>query len=287
MSATSHILTTRRAAAELLPEDESEEALTFLSERPLHTVIMAGLMREHGLSVPAPRGRFYGCRERRLGQLEGVALIGRATLFEARTPNALVAFAELARESPSVRMIVGEELELNQFLSHYDADGQKPRRFRQELFYQFTRKDTDAEGIAGLRQATLEHLDKVVSAHAEMVAEETGMNPLDVDPEGFRERCAARVAKGKVWTLIEQGKLIFKADVITETPQAAYVEGVWVSPEHRHEGYGRRCWTQLSRSLLDRLPSFCGFVNIENSVAHAFYERMGGTLLGTYRKVYL
>ncbi|HEV2802814.1 MAG TPA: GNAT family N-acetyltransferase [Pyrinomonadaceae bacterium] len=287
MSATSHTITASRASAEPLPEDKSEEALAFLAERPLHTVIMAGLLREHGLSVPAPRGRFYGCRQRHSGLLEGVALIGRATLFEAHTHDALIAFAELARESPSVHMIMGEEAELNQFLGHYDRDGQKPRCFRQELFYQFTRSDTATEGSQGLRQATLEHLDKVVSAHAEMVAEETGLNPLDVDPAGFRERCAARVARGKVWTLIEQGKLIFKADVITETPEAAYVEGVWVSPQHRHEGYGRRCWTQLSRALLQRLPSFCGFVNVENAVAHAFYERMGGTLLGTYRKVYL
>lgn len=87
--------------------------------------------------------------------------------------------------------------------------------------------------------------------------------------------------------MIEKGELIFKADVVTETPEAGYLEGLWVRPEYRREGYGRRCWKELCNALLERLPSLCGFVNAENSAAHTLYERAGGTLLGKYHKVYL
>jgi ribosomal protein S18 acetylase RimI-like enzyme len=275
------------ARVEPLPEYQSEEALSFLGERPLHTVIMAGLLREHGPTVPSPQGTFYGCREHR-GRLEGVALIGRATMFEARTEAALASFAGLARQDSSVRMIMGEESELKRFLSHYVDDNKSPRLACSELFYQFVRgAGEDAEGIAGLRQATSDHLDKIVKAHAEMCEEESGQNPLETDPEGFRLRCAARVKQGRVWALIENGELIFKADIITETPEAAYLEGVWVSPGRRQEGYGRRCWAQLSRTLLSRVPSLCGFANVRNSAALSFYERVGGALLGRYDKVYL
>lgn len=283
------MLSTNRSGSariEPLPENSSEEALSFLSERPLHTVIMAGLLREHGPSVPTPQGTFYSYRDP-FGRLEGVALVGHATLFEARTRAALGAFAELARETPSVRMIMGEEEEMKEFWNHYSLKGQQPRLFCRELFYEFTKnKGVGAIG-GGLRQATLDDLDQIVSAHAEMVLAETGVNPLDTDPIGFRQRCALRVGKGRVWALIEKGELIFKAEVVTETPEAGYLEGVWVRPDCRREGYGRRCWKELTRALFNRLPSLCGFVNASNPVAHAFYDRVGGNLLGKYGKVYL
>jgi len=67
-----------------LTDDEQNEVLAFLAERPIHTVCLAGFIRDNGLSSPHNRGTFYGCRNSE-GRLEGVALIGHATLIEART----------------------------------------------------------------------------------------------------------------------------------------------------------------------------------------------------------
>ena len=285
---TSTAATTPPWPARVLPlaEADRDEALAFLGERPLHTVIMAGLMREHGAVVPSPQGSFYGCRDRR-GRLEGVALIGRATMFETRTGGAVSVFAELARKCPTVRMIMGEASELEVFWKHYSAGGRGPRLRCRELFYEFSRTSAADDDMGGFRQATLEDLDQVVEAHAAMVLEETGVNPLAEDAEGFRRRCARRVEKGRVWALIERGELVFKADVVTETPEAAYIEGVWVNPAHRLKGNGRRCWHALSRSLLNRTPAFCGFVNYENGPARNFYEVVGGVMRGDYHKVYV
>ena len=286
MTAASIRNTDGPAQAEPLTCAERDEALAFLGERPVHTVIMAGLMREHGAGVPSPEGRFYACRGRR-GRLEGVALVGRATMFEARTAGAISAFAGLARRCPSVRMIMGEAGELDAFWKHYSGGGLAPRLRCREFLYEFSKASAGGAGVGGLRQATLEDLEQVVAAHAGMVLEETGVNPLAEDAEGFRLRCAQRVGRGKVWALIERGELVFKADVVTETPEAAYIEGVWVNPRHRHKGYGRRCWDALSRALLDRAPAFCGFVNAENGAALNFYAMVGGAPRGDYQKVYV
>ena len=159
--------------------------------------------------------------------------------------------------------------------------------FCREFFYEFSRAPGADCGGVGLRQAAPAELDQIAEAHARMVFEESGVNPLAEDAEGFRRRCALRVERGKVWALIEGGELIFKADVVAETPQASYIEGVWVSPAHRLKGYGRRCWTALSSALLDRAPAFCGFVAARNSAALNFYERVGGVPFGEYDKVYL
>src|SRR5947209_3536087 len=81
---------------EALEADREEEVLAFLSERPLHTVAMAGMVRDHGLVSKHNRGMFYGCRDR-MGHLVGVALIGHSTLIEARTSAAIREFARRAQ----------------------------------------------------------------------------------------------------------------------------------------------------------------------------------------------
>jgi GNAT superfamily N-acetyltransferase len=263
----------------------TEEALAFLGERPLHTVILAGLLRQYGPSVPAPAGDFYACRDA-FGRLEGLALLGRATMFEARNAAAVSALAARARRCPSVRMIMGEADSLGLFLESYAAGEQTPRLSCRQFFYGFSRPSGD-ETEAGLRRAAPEDLEQIVTAHARMCFEESGTDPLAEDAEGFRRRCASRIERGNVWTLMEGGELIFKAEVLSETPAAIYVEGVWVSPAHRLRGYGRRCWAALSRALLERAPTFCGFVNAENAAARSFYESTGGVPLGAYDKVYL
>jgi predicted GNAT family acetyltransferase len=269
-----------------IAQSQTDEALAFLNQRPLHTVIMAGLLRDFGPVCPTPSGIFYGSR-RRNGELNGVALIGRATMFETRDSTALAGFAGLAGQTSSVKMIMGEESDLRRFLELYQsADGAVRRRCR-ELLYQFTATNVKRETEFELQPALLDDLDSIVSAHAQMVWEESGVDPLSVDASGFRERCARRVERGRVWTLKNGGDLIFKADVVTETPAAAYIEGVWVNPNRRREGYARRCWAGLSRVLLEKWPAFCGFVNPGNPAARNFYEEMGGALIGRYDKVYL
>ncbi len=57
-----------------LGDEQEREVLTFLAERPVHTVIMAGFIRDNGLVSPLNRGTFYGYRDH-TGRLRGVALI--------------------------------------------------------------------------------------------------------------------------------------------------------------------------------------------------------------------
>ncbi|MGI8898773.1 MAG: hypothetical protein ACR2IB_10305 [Pyrinomonadaceae bacterium] len=91
-----------------LTHEFEAEVLDFLSERPMHTVAMTGFIRDNGLVSELNRGMFYGCRNRQ-GKLEGVALIGHATLMETRSDRALQAFADLARQSATPHLIMGEE----------------------------------------------------------------------------------------------------------------------------------------------------------------------------------
>src|SRR6266853_301727 len=123
-----------RVVGELTAADESE-VLEFLSARMIHTVFMASLIRDNGLVSPHNRGSFYSCRDR-YGRLEGVALLGHATMIEARSENSLASFARLARNCLNARLIRGEQETINSFWKHYANSGQEPRLISRELLFE-------------------------------------------------------------------------------------------------------------------------------------------------------
>lgn len=270
-----------------LEEREREEVLAFLAERPLHTVCMAGLIRDNGVESPLNRGTFYGCRNTE-GRLEGVALIGHATLLDARTRRAFSEFALVAQGSTRTHMIMGETEAVEEFWNHYADAGQQMRRAGRELLFELRKPVESVSEIEGLRLATREDLDLVAPVHAGLAEAESGINPLDVDPEGFRARCLRRIEQGRVWVIVSgDGRLVFKADVQAQTPDVVYLEGVYVNPAERGTGVGRDCLKQLTRELLIRTRAVCLLANVENRSAHTFYRMCGFRLRGVYDTIFL
>lgn len=270
----------------LTERDGEQEVLDFLAERPAPTVVMRGLIRDNGFESPFNRGTFYACRDR-VGALEGVALVGHATFVEARTEGALRAFAELAQGEHAAHMILGEQEIIRGFWDYYAPGGQAPRLFCRELLFEQRWPVRACEPVEGLRLATLEDLMLIMPIHAAMAYEESGVNPLDVDLNGFRLRCARRIENGRVWVLVEGGELVFKADVASDTPECIYVEGVYVAPASRQRGLGLRCLSQLGRTLLERSESLCALVNEQNLVAQSLFLKAGYRLRGYYDTIFL
>ncbi|HVF44903.1 MAG TPA: GNAT family N-acetyltransferase [Pyrinomonadaceae bacterium] len=270
----------------LTERHDETEVLDFLAERPVHNVVMSGLIRDNGLESPFNRGTFYACRDSS-GALSGVALVGHATFVEARTEGALREFAALAQKERDAHMILGEQGLIRRFWGHYAGAGQTPRLFCRELLFEQRWPVEACEPVPDLRRATLDDLMLVMPVHAAMAYEESGVNPLDVDLAGFRLRCARRIEHGRVWVLVEDGNLVFKADVASETPECTYVEGVYVEPASRKRGHGLRCLSHLGRNLLAGSESVCALVNEQNLVAQSLFLRAGYKLRGYYETVFL
>ena len=280
----------RQTASEPTPfaltDADTAEVLAFLARRPLHTVCMSSMIRDNGLESPLNRGEFYGCRNA-AGELEGVALIGHATVFETESEAAIAAFARRARSCERKHMLLGEQEKVERFWQYYSEDGEQARLVCRELLFEQRWPVEVREAVPGLRQATLADLPLIMPVHAEMAFAESGVNPMETDPVGFRLRCARRIEQGRVWVVIEDGRLIFKADIQADTPQAVYLEGVYVNPEERGKGYGLRSLSQLSRQLLARAGSLCLLVNEGNWQAHALYLSVGYKLRGYYDTIFL
>ena len=263
------------------------EVLAFLAQRPLHTLTMVGLIRDNGLESPLNRGQFYTARNPE-GQLVGVALIGHATLVETESDEALKAFARIARTCGRTHMLMGEQDKVERFWSYHAEEGEvAPHLLCRELLFEQRWPVEVREAVRGLRQATLDDLNLIMPVHAEMAFEESGVNPLERDAVGFRLRCARRIEQGRVWVWVEKGRLLFKADIVSDTPEGIYLEGIYVNPAERGRGYGLRCLSQLSRNLLARTKAICLLVNERNWKAQAFYLSAGYKLRGSYDTIFL
>jgi len=272
--------------AQPLKNDEATEVLDFLAGRPTHTVFMASLIRDNGMVSSLNRGSFFGCRNNR-GTLMGVALLGHATLIETESTECVRAFADLARNHSPIHLIRGEQEKIASFWNYFTKDQNKARLLCGELLLQLKAIPAGLAPVSGLRLATIADLETIVNVNASLACNESGINPLARDPQGFRERVARRIAKGRVWIWIEDQRLLYKTDVVAETPQAIYLEGVYVHQDHRFQGYGLRCISQLGASLLERTKTICLTVNEKAEGTQRFYQRAGYELVCRYDSIYL
>ena len=271
---------------QLLTARDEFEVLTFLSQRPIHTVTMKSLIRDNGLVSPLNRGNFYGCRDVN-GHLEGVALVGHAILMETVSDRALHALAQVARDCPYTHLIMGEQERITDFWANYSKAGRNPRLACRELLLELQIPGCSEQSVAGLRQATEDELELVMRIQAQLACDESGVDPMKADPQGFRRRCLRRIQQGRTWVLFQDGNLAFKADVISETREVVYLEGIWVADCKRNDGLGTRCMSELSGKLLSSAKSLCLLTNELNTGALAFYRKCGFLFRATYETIFL
>ncbi|MDQ4120000.1 MAG: GNAT family N-acetyltransferase [Acidobacteriota bacterium] len=280
--------THRKALVEMLTEEHKEETLSFLANRPIHTVCMVGLIHDNGMVSDLNRGSFYGFRNEE-NVLEGISLIGHATLIEANTERALKALSHQAQNCTKTHMIMGEKEGIEKFWRYYSEDGQPIRLACRELLFEL--KSTNAikpsEQITGLRLATAGDLELVMPVQAQMAFDESGVNPMKKDPSGFRQRCLRRIEKGRTWMLVDNGRLIFKAEVYSDTPEVVYLEGIYVDSQERGKGFGKLCLNQLCQTLFSRTRSICILVNEQNKEAQGFYRNAGFEFKCLYDTIFL
>lgn len=273
------------SVSELIDAEENE-VLGFLAERPIQTVIMMGMIRDNGLVSEFNRGTFYGCRnsERRL---EGVALVGHATLIEARTRGAIRELALAAQIHDRLHMFMAEQEVAEEFWNSY-ADAGQPMRFAcRELLFELKNSLEVRNVTDDMRLATLDDLELIAPVHAALAEEESGVNPLEKNRAAFLARCARRIEQKRVWVVVKDNQLIFKADIQAETPEMVYLEGIYVNPEVRGTGVGRKCLTRITSDLLKRTHSICVLANEDNTRAHAFYRMCGFRLISNYDTIFL
>jgi len=259
----------------ILTEANRQEVLEFLSIRPVHTVVMTSFIQDNGMESPDNRGKFYGYRNLQ-GKLEGVAVIGHTTLLEARSEDSLIAFAISAKTSETpIYILMSDGKTTETFWKYFAGENCKPRLVCTEMLFELYFPFLVQECKWDVRPAKEDELDQIAEAHAEVAFIESGVNPLERDREGFLRRTLRRIEKERTFVVFENGKLVFKADIMAETSETAYLEGIYVAPEYRSQGVGSRCLAELSRQLLNRIRHICLLSNVNFENAHRSFLKAG------------
>lgn len=260
---------------EALTDYDRTEVLNFLKVRPVHTVIMASFIRDNGMESADNRGKFYGYRNSG-GELEGVALIGHTTLIEARSEKALKAFAKKAQTSETpIKIMMSHGDAIERFWNNYATAGQKPLHNFKELLFQVSFPFLVQNCEWNVRLAKPEELEEVARAQAAVAFMESGIDPMVKDHEGFLKRCLKRIEMGRTFVATENGKLVFKVDVMSETEDTVYLEGFYVAEEYRGREIGSKCLAKVSLDLLDRVEHVCGLSNADFAGVHRSLGKAG------------
>ena len=258
-----------------LTAENTAEVLAFLSIRPVHTVVMTSFITDNGIDSELNRGKFYGHRNAS-GELDGVALIGHSTLVEARSDAALRAFAVKARTSETpIHLVMSSGAAAETFWQHMTDGLTQPRLACTEALFDIAFPLAVRQTNRKLRNAEMSHLIAVAEAQAEVAFAECGVDPMLKDREGFLKRVARRIEQNRVFVVTDGDELVFKADIIAETDNVIYLEGVYVAEKYRGQGIGSECLSALAVDLLDRVEHICMLSNVKFEAAHKSYAKAG------------
>lgn len=258
-----------------LTAENTAEVHDFLAVRPVHTVVMSSFIADNGIVSELNRGKFYGYRNA-AGTLEGVALIGHSTLVEARSEEALKALAFTARKAETpIHMIMSSGNDADKFWKYLDGSLSAPRLTCIEALFEISFPFAVQNSEWKIETAKMDHLMAVAEAQAEVAFIESGVDPMIRDREGFLKRVARRIEQGRVFVVMDGDNMVFKADIIAETENVIYLEGIYVSPRYRGREVGSKCLASLSLKLMGRAEHICLLSNVKFAGAHKSFVKAG------------
>ncbi|GAB2538877.1 GNAT family N-acetyltransferase [Brachybacterium huguangmaarense] len=139
------------------------------------------------------------------------------------------------------------------------------------------RADPSVAPEAALRPARPGEEGIVFPAAVAMFREEVGNDPTAYDGgRGYRRRVGELIAQGRTYVIVEDGAVVFKADVGALFGDVAQLHGVWVRPGRRGEGIARRAMAAVVEHVRrDHAPRVSLYVNDFNEPARRAYAVSG------------
>lgn len=131
----------------------------------------------------------------------------------------------------------------------------------------------------------LDHFDSYFEAAVDMYTEELGEDPLATNPSGYRRYVRRLMEEGRAFGVVEDSRVIFKADLGAVGGGVAQVQGVWVHPRLRGQGLAAPAMAAVTNAIVDAGRTASLYVNDFNAPAIATYRRCGYTDRGVFTTV--
>lgn len=275
-----------RWSLKALADEDARGALAFLRRDPLINVYLISRLEEER-TVAATQ--IFAVRHN--GEIILVASLATNIVLAAEpgvnrnlldAAMAMIADRIVTRMMP-VRALISPAPLVEKLWERLRARLDPPTVVRMNQPIYAMRRRFDFPDLATSRYATTRDLDQLVPACAAMHKEEVGIDPLERDAVGYRERIRELVERKRAIIRVDQGRIVAKSEFSAVTPEAVQLMGVWTHPEFRRRGLARETLTEICGHLFRKGKTVTLFVNDFNRPAIGLYESMGFKRIGMNR----
>jgi uncharacterized protein len=276
----------RMSSLRVLRQADLADVLNLLAHDPVAHVFVESRIRAVGIDPVRLSGELWGHIVD--GQLRALCHSGANLVPVEAGLEAARVFADRARrQGRRCATIVGPRESVAPLWELLEPSWGPAREVRpnQPLMATSTASPVAADPL--LRRVRPDEIDVLLPACVAMFTEEVGVSPVAADGgAAYRARVAELIRSGRSFARIEDGRVMFKAEIGSVTPSACQVQGVWVEPELRGLGLSVPAMAAVvDISLREIAPTVGLYVNDYNTAARATYRRVGMTDRGTFMSV--
>jgi predicted GNAT family acetyltransferase len=280
----------RLAGARLLDERDLSEVLDVLHSDPVASCMVASRVEAAGLDPWRLGGEVWACDHRsvRGSKVDALCFSGPNLIPLSGNASALRSFAERARRRGRLcSSLVGPAEQVLGLWEELESDWGPAREVRGDQPLLAMGRTPDVEVDPLVRPVRPDEIDRYLPAAIAMFKEEVGIDPCSEDGgASYRARVAELIAGGRAFARFEGRDVVFKAEIGALSSEVGQIQGVWVHPDRRGNGFG----TRGTAAVADRLVRGLGrtaslYVNSFNHAAKAAYRRVGFEQVGQYATV--
>ncbi|MEJ7795411.1 MAG: GNAT family N-acetyltransferase [Nocardioides sp.] len=222
------------------------------------------------------------------GRLRAACHVGANLVPVQATEDDARVFGERAlTRSRTISTVVGPQAPVRAFWETVAEAWGTPREQRWEQPHLEIGDDPVLAPDRRVRRTTSADLEVLYPACVSMYTEEVGVSPeLFGGADFYRTRVRNLIARGWSFARIDDGEVVFKAEVACLSPDAAQVQGVWVAPDLRGRGLGTGGMAAVVDLVRrDLAPVVSLYVNEYNVPARRIYEQVGFRQTATFATV--
>ena len=276
----------RTSSLRVLDGGDLGAVLSLCARDPVSNVFVASRVEALGADAWRLGAELWGYQSDRA--IDAICHSGaNLVLVEAR-PDAVHAFAERARrQGRRCSSIVGSSSSVDPLWEALRPHWGRSRDVRAGQPLMALDGPSLVQADPAVRLVRPDELEVLLPACVAMFTEEIGVSPLAGDGGAlYRARVRELIDQGRAFARIEDGVVLFKAEVGAATRDVCQVQGVWVHPSLRGQRLsvaGTAAAVELARRHVAPVVSL--YVNDYNTPARRAYERVGFRQVGTFTSV--
>ncbi|MFV0429865.1 MAG: GNAT family N-acetyltransferase [Arachnia sp.] len=258
----------------------------FLALRPVETLFLAAKISSFGLDRRRV-GVLHGFE--RDNELAGVCLDGGTVFPATHDPEAIPRFVEVLGPVRRASSILGPSqaaLGLYVGLSErWPGAWASVSNVRQRQPLMLLDAPPTMLGDERVRALTPRDFGAYLDASVKMYTEEIGSSPFKHGP-GYESFVQDRLRHDDAYGIVEDGEVLFKADLGPRLGSHTQLQGVWVRPDQRGKRLAVSALASMLRRVMTRYTHVSLYVNDFNTPAVKVYQRLGFETVGSLSTVH-